>query len=457
MFRIRTILVIAILLFSAGCSQKPTVRYALRVSGENRAELEEVIKHYRDANPELKEVVNRVIASLPGHYSYSDNSIYDYYEYAHAVLEDDSLSREQQRDMLRDITDSLYGNLPLNVIPDAKVVKADFLIHSIDFAYNQWKNCPWAMQVSLSEFIDYMLPYKGVELQELDYWRDTLYNRYCKDLEQPVINDVEYNTTMGIADYIRRAVMDRTGRYGLYTRSGLPLLSADLLPIQTFGDIPDYALLGCLAMRSGGIPVALDETPVGSRFVAPSRWFTILGDNGQRLWSEWDLSTTIGIGFFPDERGPKVFRNILGINQKRFEYAQKSKYPINFDLCKDDITDQYFCTDDIDVSITPSERNKIKDRYAYIAAAVRRIDPVADTLITGSHDWKIVDFGRVYNDHIHFEKIGRETLYQMMCYDGNDFSEVSLPFILHKSGMIEFIPADSAKSAALDKWRNNPL
>lgn len=440
-----------------GCAKQPNVRYALRAAGDNSSEIQTVIDYYHDAEPELKKAALYVITSLPGHYSYRDDSIRDYYKFASSVLSDKTLSPEQQRDLLRDVTDSLYSQLPTNVISDVEIVKADFLIHSIDQAYSQWKNCPWASQATFGEFVDYLLPYKGVEYQELDYWRDTLYDRYSKDLEQPVINDVEYNTTMGIADYIRRSVQDRTGRYGLYTRSGLPLLSAELLTKQTFGNIPDYALLGCLAMRAGGVPVALDETPVGSRFVAPSRWFTILGDNGQRWWSEWDLATTIGIGFFPDERGPKVFRNTLGINQKRFEYSRRSKYPIHFDLCKADITDQYFCTNDIDIFITPSERRKIKDTYAYIAAAVRKNDPVADTIITGSHEWQIVDFGHVYKDHIHFEKMGREVLYRLMCFDGNEFSEVSLPFILHKSGMIEFIPADSANSAKFDKWRNNPL
>lgn len=443
--------------FLTGCTCKPALKDALESSGTNRSELEAVLDHYRSADKELKKAVSCLISSLPGHYSYSGDSIQDYYRYAYNVLSDSSLTPEQQRDMLRDISDSLYSHLAGQTVPDAQVVRADFLIHSIDLAYSQWKNCPWAVQVTFQDFLDYMLPYKAVELQELDYWRDTLYNRYSKDLEHPVVNDVEYNTTMGIADYIRSTFIERTGRYGLYNRSGLPLMSAELYPIQTFGDIPDYALSGCLALRAGGIPVALDETPVGSRDVAATRWFTVLGDNGEQWWSEWDLSTTIGAGFFPYERGPKVYRNTLLINPDRLEYERKSKHPLHFDMCKADITDQYFITSDLDIRITPSQRKLIHDRYAYIASAVRVKDVLADTVITGSHAWQIVDFGKVSSKKIHFSRMGREVMYQLFVYDGDSIVEFMDPFILNKSGNIETITADSAKSEMLDYLRNNPL
>ena len=239
----RTLLLIAAVMLFVGCTKHPTVRYALRAAGKNRAELQRVIEHYHNADPELKKAARYVIASLPGHYSYRDDKIHDYYNFAHSMLINDTLSPERQRDLLRDVTDSLYSDLPQNVVSDVEIVKSDFLIHSIDLAYSQWKNCPWAMQVTFSEFLDFMLPYKAIELQELDDWRDTLYNRYSKDLEQPVINDVEYNTTMGIADYIRTTVQNRTGRYGLYDRSGLPLLSADT-------EVWKYSRL-CIAGMSG--------------------------------------------------------------------------------------------------------------------------------------------------------------------------------------------------------------
>ena len=64
------------------------------------------------------------------------------------------------------------------------------------------------------------------------------------------------------------------------------------------------------------ITAVLDETPVGSRNTA-ARWFVILSDRGIEETSEWDLSTMICGGFFPYERGPKVYRNYTRGNNER--------------------------------------------------------------------------------------------------------------------------------------------
>lgn len=292
-----------------------------------------------------------------------------------------------------------------------------------------------------------MLPYKAAEFQELDYWRDTLYAYFAQGLENPVRNDVEYNTAVGVADMVRNEVLTRMQRYGLYTRSGLPLLSAYLLPRQTFGNIPDYALTAVLALRAAGIPAVLDETPVGARYTAASKWFVIKSDRGEELTSEWDVSTMIGGGFFPYERGPKVFRNTYSIDKKRLEYSRTSGYAYPFDLCKKDITERYFLVSDIELPIERYVRKQLKDKYVYIASAVR----------SEENPWCIVDFGTLEHGKAVFRKMGREVLYVAMGYDGHNLIPVTEPFILHKDGRIEYVDSDTIGSESLDKWKNNML
>ncbi len=292
-----------------------------------------------------------------------------------------------------------------------------------------------------------MLPYKAVELQELDAWRDSVLNHFNYGYTHPIKNDVEYNTTMGVADMLRNECQEKMQRHGLYTRAGLPLLSAYLLPRQTFGDIPDYALMAVLLMRSAGIPAVLDETPVGSRGTAAVRWYVILGDRGDELASEWDLSTTIGAGFFPYERGPKVYRNTYAINPERWEYRQKAKYQYPFDLGKKDMTSQYFLTSNLELPIERSVRKQLKDKYVYIASAVR----------SDEQPWQIVDFGRMKHGMACFHDMGREVLYQAMGYDGEKLIPITAPFILHKDRTIEYVSADTIHSLTLDRWKNNAL
>ena len=335
------------------CTYGTELNRSLESAGSNRAELEAVLSHYRtaDPNPYKLRAAEYLIENLPAHYSYAGTKIYDYYGYAARILADTALTPEQQRDSLLAITDSNYSDLPLHTIPDAEIITADYLINNIERSYGRWTTCPWSGHITFDEYLEWLLPYKAVELQELDSWRDTLLAHFGYGLNHPIKNDVEYNTTAGVADMLRNEAQTKMQRYGLYTRAGLPLLSAHLLPRQTFGNIPDYALIAVLLMRSAGIPAVLDETPVGSRYTAATRWFVILSDRGMEETSEWDLSTMIGGGFFPYERGPKVYRNSYAINKERQRYMERSRYRYPFELGKKDVTKQYFLTSDLQLPI----------------------------------------------------------------------------------------------------------
>lgn len=427
----------------------PTLEQALRSAGTNRQELELVLDYYRtvDLNSQKLRAAEFLIKNLPAHYSYAGNEIYEYYDYASKILANEFLTPEQHRDSLLLITDLKYRDLPNHTIPDAQVIKASYLIYNIDKSYTQWTTCPWASQITFEEYLEWLLPYKAVELQELDYWRDTLLAHFGKGLEEPIKNDVEYNTAMGVADMLRNDAYNGLRRYGLYTREGLPLLSDNLLPRQTFGDIPDYALFAVLLMRSAGVPAVLDETPVGSRYTAATRWFVIIDDKGMEQPSEWDLSTTIGNSFFPYERGPKVYRNTYSINVERKKYRNRAKYQYAFDLGKKDVTSHYFLTCDLSLPIDKKIKKKLKDSYVYIASAVRDSD----------NPWQIVDFGTIRRGKAIFHDMGREVLYQVMGYDGDGLIPITPPFILHKDCSIEYVSSDKIQLKELDKWKNNAL
>lgn len=431
------------------CSHRSRVADVLESAGSNRAELETVLDHYRtvDINPHKQRAAEFLIENMLAHYSYASPRIYEYYEYAACILADKSLSPEQQRDSLLYITDLKYRDLPSNTVPDAQVIRADYLIRNIDRSYILWANCDWARQITFDEYLEWLLPYKAVELQEMDAWRDTLLVHFGGGLEHPVKNDVEYNTTIGVADMLRNDTYNGLQRYGLYTRAGLPLLSAHLQAAQTYGNIPDYAMTAVLVMRSAGVPAVLDETPVGSRGTAATSWFVIMSDRGEELTSEWDFSTQIGGAFFPYERGPKVYRNTYAINSERWEYRRTAKYQYPFELGKKDVTSRYFLTSDLAIPIEKGMRRQLRDRYVYISAAVRSTD----------NPWQIVDLGKIKGGKARFHDMGREVLYQIQGYNGESLFPITEPFILHKNGDLEFVNSDTLNSACLDKWKNNAL
>ena len=448
-----------IFLFVIGCEDYRSCQITMNAAGANRKELEDLLYHYREIDPNREKFCAAVflIENLSAHQSYMGNAINGYYDYAKKILGDTTLTPEQQRDSLLEISDLEYRYLTDNIISDAQIIKSSFLIDNIDKSYSLWKTCPWASHISFDDYLEWLLPYKAVELQELDSWRDTLFSFFGESLASQIKNDVEYGTTIDMAERIKNNISQGVNRHGLYTRAGLPLLSSYLLPRQTFGDINDYSLLALLTFRASGVPSVIDETPVGARDIAASRWFVVLSDRGDEMTSEWDISTNIGGSFFPYERGPKVYRRTYAINQDRQNYYNNAKWIYPFDLFHKDVTSLYFLDSDIHLNLKKHTRSKLKDKYVYIASAIRKgQDSLA--VIAGVPelpDWKIIDFGVIKGKRACFKSLGREVLYMALGYDGNKLIPLENPFILHKDGSLEFVLYDTVNSNHLDRWRNN--
>lgn len=438
----KTLCILACSLSCTSCHS--TLEQALQSAGNNRSELEKVLSHYSGC-PEKLEAARFLIENMPAHYSYTPGVISGYYEYADRILADTVLTPEQQRDSLLAVSDSRYSNLSDSIIPDACIISADYLIDNIDRSYSLWTGCPWSGHITFQEYLEWLLPYKACRFQEFDAWPDSLLASFGEGLENPVRNDVEYNTVIGVSDMLRREALEKTQRHGLYTRSGIPLLSARLLPRQTFGNIHDYALLATLLMRSAGIPAVLDRTPVGPRHTAATTWFVILDDRCREQASEWDLSTNIGWGFFPYERGPKVYRDTYAIDRRCQEYSRKARYRYPFELARKDVTAKYFMTSDLEIPINAQQRRILKDRYVYIECALK------------DSTWQIVDFGRMKGRHAKFSDMGREVMYRITGFDGDSLTAISSPFILYKDGSMEYVSPDSTVLPFYDRWKNRPL
>ena len=457
--KLRIICTVFICVLTNGCTLEPDVEAALKTAGPNRKNLEYVLEYYREIAPDPQKLnaAEFLIANMPGHYSYADSSIHDYYDYANRVLSDNRLTPEEQRDSLLLRTISFYADTRERKVPDAQVIRSEFIINGIDKSYNLWKSCPWAKHLSFSEYLEWLLPYKATELQELDYWRDTLSGCFGTRIEYMIPNDVEYNTTVKVADVVRNETLDKIHRYGLYSSSGLPLLSAELLHKQKFGNISDYTLLATLVFRSVGIPAVIDETPVGSRGTAASSWFVILSDSGHEMPSEWDLSTIPGFGFFPYERGPKVYRRTYAISKEREEYIKNSKYKFPFEPARQDVTDKYFLTSSLNLPIDREYRKLLKERYVYIASAVRHPEETIayQNNTPGPDGWKIVDFGKLKKGNVTFHKMGREVLYVVLGYNGDSLIPVTKPFLLHKDGGIEYLDPKEVNDSTYQQYMNN--
>ena len=421
---------ISFILISLFCSCKNNVdylEYALISAGRNRPQLEQVLEHYKD-DPEKLSAAKFLIENMPAHYSYQGEDINRYYELAYKIITS-QLTPKEQRDSLLSISEKQFLGLEYRTIPDVKVITSDFLIHNIDAAFEKWKSCEWASHLTFDDFCEWLLPYKAVELQNLDSWRDTLSNYFGDAITNMVVDDDQYGTTYYTLDAVRNNIISKVKPLGMYNNSGYPLLSAELLHKQTFGRCEDYVNLAVLTYRSVGLPAVIDETPYWGRYRAGHTWYTILSDRGEELHAEWDVSSVPGWSFFQDKRIPKVYRRKYAINRERVVYKNESAYKYPFDLCQHDITDKYFRTTDIEIELFKDIT--IVEDYAYIA-----------TFNGKNIDWAIVDYGNIKKGVAKFNKMGRNVLYLVLVYDGNKLVPASKPFVITKTGEIRYIDLD---------------
>jgi hypothetical protein len=150
---------------------------ALNCAGHNRPELEKVIEHYsKKTCDSLKlKATYFLIENMPGHYSYKNNVILNYYKEIDSILDSKEI-KGIKKNKIEAIAKKYQGQLK-EYIEDIKIISADYLIYNIDSAFELW-NKPWTHHLSFEEFCESILPYKCTELQQMDYWRDSLSKKF---------------------------------------------------------------------------------------------------------------------------------------------------------------------------------------------------------------------------------------------------------------------------------------
>ena len=206
------LIIVVFLTAFSGCSQNRLyLNYSLKSAGKNRCELRKVIRHYRtkDKDSQKLEAAKFLIMNMPAHYSYRDTAaINSYYKKALYIL-GTGPSPDWQRDTLRQISDTQYRGITKDIIPDIEVMTADYLIYNIDHAFNQWKTQPWARHLSFEEFRDWVLPYKVIELQSFDGWRDTLFQHYSDSISKIADTYDNRNTIYGAIEIVRNEIHNK--------------------------------------------------------------------------------------------------------------------------------------------------------------------------------------------------------------------------------------------------------
>lgn len=413
---------------------------ALEFAGDNRQELERVLRHYTSDSLKL-EAAKFLICNMPGHYSYADTVRANrYYNSVDSMFD---CFHGQPMDSIRMEINSLARRWNVAGIPkvmDIRIISADFLIRNIDEAFRQWREVPWCRHLTFEEFCEYILPYKSEEMQPFDDWRSRFSGLYADELGNIRYADLFRNSSF------RAATIVRDRMYVDYRPTLAESVEAPVFRTATrlripFGMCEDYVARANTVFRSIGIPVVMEFTPQWSYGDNAHDWNVVLTRKGWEVPFSGLLSSP-GEQHKPFENMPKAYRRTYAQNPELRELNQTEKYVPHFfrNLFLKDVTRNHIATVTLQVDADEST-----DGFAYLAVA-------------NGEQWKPVGWGRMHGREIMFENVGRDCIYLPVGYDaaGRQRS-IGAPLRIRSDGEIQRLNPDLSRKDNVVLRRKYPV
>lgn len=167
-------LIVTTLIMLTGCGQESRLDFALKEAGENRAELETVLNHYRGDSLKYAASVF-LIEQMPCRYGLEGKELerlHSFYQAAHTS----GLNPSQVNDSMQS-AGTTFSKSRMIPVRDIESIKADFLIGHIDKVFEVWKKQPWGKKIPFDIFCRHILPYR-VGNERMKPWIGQLHSRF---------------------------------------------------------------------------------------------------------------------------------------------------------------------------------------------------------------------------------------------------------------------------------------
>ena len=402
-----------------GCSAcRPSVlESALERAGENRIELERVLRHYSEEDKDsLKwEAARFLIENMPGHLSIGGDSIGPYYAALNAVFSNDTLRNWQ--DSLDKIHE--YYKSGLRVQEDIKVIKSGFLIANIDSAFRVWREKPWASHVGFDDFCEYILPYR-ITTEPITDWR-VKYHTQFQWLGDSICNKSLKNilsyATIDYKDWFTFT----TGKE--YRDEPLPRLSAQQLLFRKKGPCEDVASLETFIFRSQAIPAAYVTIPFWATSAGAHFSNTIFEKNMNPI--KFDITMNMPVNHELPREPAKVIRHTYSKQKETLAmYERKENIPPGYmqHLNYIDVTHEYW---DISNVTVPLFTDTVQIVYAGIFSR---------------SEWNAEWWGRQHCDSVTFSNMPKGIVILPMTYNKGKFKVAGYPIVNGFNHQLLLIP-----------------
>ena len=395
---------------------------ALELAGENRAELEKVLAHYKNDKPKYK-AARFLIENMPHWYGY-ENAALDSIQCVLAKIEREKRHNGTPEELARWKNAPFYSGKQY----DVWTIKAEYLIRNIDLAFKVYQGKAWNHNLSFEDFCEYILPYRIAD-EPLSDWRETYYNYYNHLLDSLYPNGTDVVEAC-------RILSEELGKRG-YTYStdfSTPHQAADFLFKHRVGTCREVCDVTLYVMRACGIPVATDIFVYSPEYQQNHTWTVVRDTTGLFIPFEFnDYHAERGTQADGRKRG-KVYRSLYGYQKEPFAGVTKDKtVPALFrDRHQKDVTVNYFGENKVTLTIADES-----EKFVYLG-------------VFSPQEWIPVDIARTKGKRAEFHHLEPEIIYQPLYSDGKEYRHASYPF-LYKAGDSTHIfkPSDQKETVRL--------
>lgn len=404
------------------CTENKRLKYALEFAGENRGELEKVLEHYTDSG--LKQDAARfLIENMPRYFSYEGWQL-DTLKAIHAatVHTDGWVNKEARKKWEH------FSYRTLKRVYDAKVIRAEFLIHHIDQAFEVWEKRPWNKYLPFDDFCELILPYR-VGDEPLEEWRSWYKERYESILDSLYQGTDVVEATDCIGAYLRQ---EKDFRYSVELE--LPHLGAGFLLANRVGSCEASCDFTVYVLRALGIPAATDIYHYGPGKGAGHVW-NVLRDTTGGYVPFWFIQTKVERGGNDKREKGKVYRQCFGAQQEKISGIRRDQ-SVPF-LLKDpylkDVTDDYFPANQVEIEIDSQVNKK------YICLGVFTLEGCMPIDITSQKGNKAT-----------FTNVEPGILFQPLYFNGMKWVAAGYPFLVDEKGEVKYHKPDFSKKESMD-------
>lgn len=403
---------------------------ALNMAGNNRIELEKVLKHYEHDSLKLK-AARFLIENMPYHIGIND---YIYDPQGKVYLFDLSKYSNDGDDVIQNDFDSLLKSgyrFERKRVKDIEAVKADYLIENIELAFEMWGKS-WAKDLPFSIFSQYILPYR-VSNEPISQKRKELMNRYVSVLDSAAPHS-SLEACMVLNQFLKSKV---------YFRNISPIYnSVEYIDRCKAGNCEGLATYFSYVARSLGIPCAVEST-TWTKTDDGHSWCTVIDEKGQshpfgaaeldydqfkKTFSSWYMVPA------------KIYRNMY---EAAIDNPKKEDGHVSYikKATLRDVTNQYFAKT-ISIKISRKTVGRLANRMIYLCAFNRG-------------EWREIAIGEETDGEILVKDVVGNNVFRIAAFDvSKGFTYLTDPFYVNEYGDIAFFRNGSKDTICVPKYKN---